>query len=652
MARLSHGEIISAPDDTQVGPSAAAGGRADAAPATVTEDLHNFDLMFPDLQDDPANLLPESTGTVKQLRLLGGVMVDPAPADDADEPGNSPIPAVYTYLGQFIDHDITLEKKSDETDIFAADLAPLPLHEVRTALHNTRSATLDLDSLYGEPAPTEPGNPARMDIGTVEPLGSTSPPTARPPRAVGDDRNDLPRKGRNAADPAVDREALIGDPRNDENTIISQLHVAFLKAHNKLVDDGHGFVEARRILRQHYQHVLGHDYRHRVCDKTVVSDVVTNGNRWFNPYAEPFFMPLEFSVAGFRFGHSMVRSGYDFNLNFNLSGGIPASLELLFTFTALSGQLGFGTAPTSGFPTLPDNWIVEWENLAGDNVPDGGMARSLDTRLAGPGNTALFSLNDATGADLPGLAAILSTRNLLRGYLLRMPTGQAVAAALGLPPLTAAEVTAAAGPDQEAALVSGGFDTRTPLWFYVLAEAKAKADGKHLGPVGSTIVAEVLVGLARRSSDSIMRIPGWLPGLPSLHPDRFELADLLRYAGVLAGGTPPNVYTVKAGDTLSGIARDELGSAGRWPEIFARNRAVISRPDRIFPGQKLYLPTGPALVPQLRFHVVAPGDTLSAIARDHLGDASRWPEIFALNGSVLTNPDVIIVGQVLQLPPK
>ncbi|OLT10855.1 hypothetical protein BJF78_28385 [Pseudonocardia sp. CNS-139] len=185
---------------------------------------------------------------------------------------------------------------------------------------------------------------------------------------------------------------------------------------------------------------------------------------------------------------------------------------------------------------------------------------------------------------------MLSARNLLRGYLLRMPTGQAVAATLGRTPLSSAELIAAAGPDQEAALTAGGFDTRTPLWFYVLAEAKALGnDGKRLGPVGSTIVAEVLVGLARRSADSIMRIPGWLPGLPSLHPGRFELADLLRYAGVLAGGPPATVYTVQAGDTLSGIAADRLGSAARWPEVFARNRAVLARPDRIFPGQRLYL---------------------------------------------------------------
>jgi nucleoid-associated protein YgaU len=657
MARLSHGKVVAETEEKQLrrvaSVVAADAATPDVVVATAPDDLHNFDFLFPELQDDPANLLPVSADTVARLKTLGAAMVDPNPADQADTAGNSPIPAVYTYFGQFVDHDITLEQGAvGAVGLVADDLAPLPVEEIRNGLQNTRSATLDLDSLYGAPAPTETANPARMHIGTVTSLNSQQLPEKRPPGK--DNDNDLPRKGRDASNPLVDREALIGDPRNDENTIISQLHVAFLKAHNRLVDEGRSFDEARRILRQHYQHVVVHDYLPRICDPTIVADIAANGNRWFNPFAEPFFMPVEFSAAAFRFGHTMVRAGYDFNLNFNLSGApgtVPASLEFLFTFSALSGQLGFGTAPPDGFDTLPDNWIVEWENVAGENVPPGGMARRFDTRLAGPGNTALFSLNDETGADFPGMAAMLSIRNLLRGYLLRMPTGQAVADALGLPALTADELKAAAGPDQEVALTEGSFLSRTPLWFYLLAEARAKGrGGDHLGPVGSTIVAEVLIGLARRSADSIMRIPGWLPGLPSLQSDRFELADLLRYARVLPGGAPPTLYVVKVGDTLSRIARDELGSAGRWPEIFARNRGVLGRPDRIFPGQVLNLPAGPPIVPQLRFHVVAPGETLSVIALEHLGDASRWPEIFTLNASLITNPDVITVGQVLKLP--
>ncbi len=94
---------------------------------------------------------------------------------------------------------------------------------------------------------------------------------------------------------------------------------------------------------------------------------------------------------------------------------------------------------------------------------------------------------------------------------------------------------AAANPGQVAALRDGGFQERTPLWYYVLAEAAARADGRHLGPVGSTIVAEVLIGLVRRSDDSILRgRRRWKPSLPSAERDEFTLADLLRFAGVLS----------------------------------------------------------------------------------------------------------------------
>ena len=109
---------------------------------------------------------------------------------------------------------------------------------------------------------------------------------------------------------------------------------------------------------------------------------------------------------------------------------------------------------------------------------------------------------------------------------------------------------------------------------------------------------------------------------------------------------------MQPGDTLTKIARAQLGEGSRWPEIFALNRTVIRHPDRIFPGQLLILPTGPAPQPQLRFYVVQRGDTLSKIAREQLGAADRWPEIFALNSDVLTNPDVIVVDQVLQLPAR
>jgi nucleoid-associated protein YgaU len=607
---------------------------------TPPVDVHDFDFMFPALQADADNLLPTSPDTVAQLKALGRTMVDEdVPGEDAS------IPAAYTYFGQFVDHDITLEVQPADipetvsgslVDLLADDMTPLGLGQIRNALRNFRSATLDLDSVYGLPAPRDPNNGAKMRLGEVTEVGG------RPPGKTDD--NDLPREPRREGNALHDRAALIGDPRNDENLIVSQMHVAFLKAHNELVDQGRSFDEARRVLRQHYQHVVIFDFlRKRVVGSDIVDDILLNGNRWFNALSEPFFMPLEFAVAAYRFGHTMVRAAYNFNLNFNFDSGIPATLELLFTFTALSGELG-------ELDTLPENWIIEWENIIGDD-PDVGKARRIDTKLAAIGGSALFNLQNLTGQpeEPQPDASRLAVRNLLRGYRLRIPTGQAVADFLGVPVMTAAQVEAAATtPEQVQALKAGEFSDRTPLWFYVLAEAKHHGADK-LGPVGGTIVAEVLIGLIRRSEDSILRLPGWFPSLPQATPGVFELQDLLRFAGVLPQRAAPKLYTVKRGDTLRRIARQELGDADRWTEIFVLNRAIIRHPDRILVGQILTLPDEP-MTPRPRIYVVRRGDTLSSIARAQLRNANRWPEIFALNRDILSDPDRIFPDQVLLLP--
>jgi nucleoid-associated protein YgaU len=594
-------------------------GFAVAAPAT----LQDFDFLFPELQDDPAKLLPRSATTVKRLKELGRTMVDPGAAT-----GDGTVPAIYTYFGQFVDHDITFETSSFQTaDLLAPGLGPLPVARIRDELKNLRTASLELDSLYGPPAPRDPANHAKLLVGKVTRLNGTQVPLKRPP-GKGDD-NDLPREPRNA-DPLRDRAARIGDPRNDENLIVAQLHLAFLKAHNRLVDQGRSFEEARRLVRRHYQHIVLHDFLKRVADPAIVDRVIAR-NRFYDALAEPFFLPLEFTVAGFRFGHTMVRDTYDFNLNFN-----PASLGLLFTFTALSGELG-------DFDTLPDNWIIQWERFV---APGGGRnkARRFDTKLA----DGLFNLQTVTGeVEQPADAANLAVRNLLRGYGLRMPTGQALAERLGLPALTADELEAAAASTRQAKVLrDSGFLQRTPLWYYLLAEARHHG-GQRLGPVGGTLVAEVLVGLVRRSEDSIMRSPGWVPSLPAAKPGRFDLADLLRFAKVVGGGAAPRTYKVRSGDTLSGIAAKQLGKADRWPELFVLNRARIRHRDRLSPGQVLTLPGATPISPRPELYKIKRGDTLSGIAARKLGDAGRWPEIARLNRDIVPDPDEIVPGQVL-----
>jgi hypothetical protein len=520
MPRLGHGAVVKL--ESLLRAHAELAERAAEVPlgfaVAKSVDLNDFDFMFPGLQHDPANLLPVSRATRDALVALGQSMHDTNPDDPA---GDSDIPAAYTYLGQFIDHDITLAAASATLDqLLSPDLEPLPLHQIRKDLRNARTATLDLDSVYSPPAPR---NGEKLTVGTVTPLGGTAPPLLRP--AGKDDFNDLPREPR-SSDIAHDRASLTGDPRNDENTIIGQLHTAFLRAHNALVDRGHTLSEARTLLRQHYQYMVLHDFLPRIADPRVVGRVLREGNSYFTTKKNKFFVPLEFTVAAYRFGHSMVRRSYNFNVNFNRSGQpgtTPATLQLLFTFTALSGQLGFA----AGTDTLPDNWIAEWERM----VDAGGQfdrARGVDTRLVEP----LFELRRVDGSPELGDGARLAVRNLLRGYLLRIPVGQAVARAVDQVPLTAAQIEAAVPPGQAQALRDGNLLERTPLWFYLLAEAAHHARGQHLGPVGSIIVAEVLLEMVRRSEDSILAVPQWEPTLGA--NGRFTLPDLLRLAGVLS----------------------------------------------------------------------------------------------------------------------
>ena len=155
-----------------------------------------------------------------------------------------------------------------------------------------------------------------MKIGPVERLNDTNPPFARPPGKS--DANDLPRQGR-SEDPSTDRAALIGDPRNDENLIVSQLHLAFLKAHNGLVDEiGGDFDSVRSEMRRRYQRIVLTDFLAKVCDPAVLSDVMANGPRnWRITDGGDLFMPVEFAAAAYRFGHSMVRTLYDYNINFS-----------------------------------------------------------------------------------------------------------------------------------------------------------------------------------------------------------------------------------------------------------------------------------------------------------------------------------------------
>jgi hypothetical protein len=480
MKRVTHGEMLTLETD------------GDGLNSDLAHKTWPFGYMFPELQLDDANLLEPSLKTVTNLRQLGDAMKDPGEVI----PG-IPIPAIHTFFGQFVVHELTLERGS--ASIQLKDPKVLPLDEVAKKIVNSRSPDLDLDSVYGPNldgmlSPRDSCIPAKMLLHEVEPFGGL--PSGK------DIWNDFPR--------LPDGTPLIGDLRNDENIITGQLHVAFLRAHNALVDRGYGFEEARKLLRQHYQWIVLDDFLERIADPNIVKLIRHRGARFFNPPRRAFFIPLEFSVAAFRFGHSKVRASYD-GFNEKNSGG---GLDQLFR-------------PRR---RLTDDWIIEWPSFLDPENPK-RFPRPLDTSLT-PKLLELPPLTQPGQDPEPNLAI----RNLLRGYILRMPTGQAVARAMakqGILPMKEDQIESVAKeiPGQFETLKGTEFLTKTPLWFYILAEAAFYSRGHHLGPVGSTIVAEVLIGVLRKSTDSILSDPQWSPTLGDTS-GKFDLEDLLKLAGV------------------------------------------------------------------------------------------------------------------------
>jgi len=459
-------------------------------------ELTNYDYLFQQSADDPATKLDPTASTIAGLRALGAAMRD----DGAEAP--SGIPAAYTYLGQFVDHDITLLAESDliRDELLTQDLfQPIQTSDLRSNIKNTRTATFDLDSVYDN-APTDNG---LLKIGQTSPVGNKPP-------GKGTD-NDLPRAGGVPVPDGKHRKALIGDARNDENLIVAQLHLAFLKFHNAIqTQTGMSFDDAKRTVRQHYQWLILHDFLDRICDNQIVNDIRTNGNRFYNPSDDDFFIPIEFTTAAYRFGHSMIRTNYNINANF-----LPATLTQLFQFTGLSGDM-------AGLDTLPENWIIEWDNLLPFNANKDDKAMKINTHLT----VILQQLPNQRA----GILQSLAKRNLLRGYLLNIPVGQALASE-ALDPgdvLTPAQILGNANAEERQILENNNFHVKTPLWYYILAEAAIQQNGDRLGKLGSVIVGETIVGLIARSKDSILQIPGWQPTLAN----PFTLESLIDVAGL------------------------------------------------------------------------------------------------------------------------
>ncbi len=443
--------------------------------------------------------------------------------------------AGYTYLGQFIDHDLTFDPVSN----LQRDNDP-------SALVNFRTPRFDLDSLYGSGPDDQPYlyNKDRASF-----LVAQGQP------AAGED--DLPRNSHGRA--------IIGDPRNDENAIVSQLHLAFLKYHNAVVKElwnqvapAEVFERARTIVRWHYQWIVLKEFLPLVAGSEHVEDVLTlrpfepvwnqpvpAGGTWrlrlrFFEWDNEPFMPLEFSGAAFRFGHSMVRSQYVLNEE-TASPGIP-----LFDPRRPDDPEALDL---KGFRRRPNRMRIQWRNFFPFQTPPAApilRARPIDTFLERP----LSLLPEQLVDDKDAIRRSLPVRNRLRGKALGLPSGQAVARAMGIPesailgagtpaPITSRGIANGNAADLGGTRVSLGdvqaaFREQMPLWYYILKEAEIVHGGARLGPVGGRIVAETMAGLLHADRFSFLNMePLWEPQA-GRHGCRqagnFGIADLLAHA--------------------------------------------------------------------------------------------------------------------------
>jgi len=523
--------------------------------------------------------LPPAVWSEDALRALGNAMVAAPEATDTipklpiapketdailqDDEENSGIPSGYTYFGQFIDHDITFDPASS-----------LQQQNDPDGLVDFRTPKLDLDCLYGRGPDDQP----YMFDGKRFRLGRSLFELDRPSK-----RRDLPRYD-DIDNPARPKRALIGDHRNDENVIVSQLHSTMLQFHNRLfdLDTSQSFEDVQQLVRWHYQWIVVNDYLVRICGEEVVDEILPHRNeampawekepklRFYKPRNDAF-MPIEFSAAAYRFGHSMVRPIY--RLNTVLKGGdnpfqatpdeIARGLDGRFFIFAGVQQRGL-----NGFDAFPKQWAIDWSlffDIDG-SAQLGGMRRvqpayKIDTSLVNPlGFLPEFSTVgpakppltveqlQAKAIDPERNPANLATRNLLRGMSMQLPSGQAVADAMGVPRVPDEQlfvgkaIVADLANSPKLIDLDANFAGNAPLWYYVLAEAqyewlvratgpegRGNAEPVRLGAVGKRIVAETLIGMLAADGRSYLRQnPNWQPVIDG-QPIR-TMGSLLQFA--------------------------------------------------------------------------------------------------------------------------
>lgn len=500
--------------------------------ATETYDyVHIFDEATP--ADMPSDAALIDLGDTMRPRPASHSEAYDCNADDAD----GVIPAGYTYLGQFIVHDMTY-------------LDPV------TASRNLRSPALDLDSVLPEIDPDQ-------FISKIPELGPAS-------LGLTSSQEDVRLTEDLRRDDEVYGKPIIADDRNDNFLPLSQSHLLLLKFYNAIAallgirwtpdlkPDDHRRV--REVWVKHFQYAVLHDYLPRIVGSETYRAVLQGKRAIVHPESFPRgaarqqcdddpWMPLEFATAFGRYGHSMIRHCYKPWNQKRVDEAVTVG-----DFMNVSYR-NSGDCLSSSGRAIPASWIHDWFYLLDfsgiKGAPAGQkpiMANLLDTNLAAPLGALPKRLLDNPGqpdppCPLPPSGDFnLAARTLMRVSWCHLKPAQdalkilnAHLTAIKAPPidaLTPHEICDATRTG-EAAVFKRHPELleKTPLWFYMLREAEKKACGRHLGPFGGRIVMETMHAAIEASSCSILDGTGWKPTLPRALCDQFTFADLVAFSG-------------------------------------------------------------------------------------------------------------------------
>ena len=364
---------------------------------------------------------------------------------------NKTLSVGYNIFGQFIVHDMT----SNPTSSFAPE---------DISLVNRLTMKLDLDAMYGGPSEQFYYHENKFIYNDCD--------------------NDLPRNHLG--------KAMIPDPRNDENYIIAQMHLLFMKFHNKLIDfykptiaKANLFKFVKQQVIFHYQWLIVNDFLPRWVDNNIIEELFTGFNFDYKPDENPK-LPLEFAVAVGRTGHFIM----------------PSSIRIAYDLIIDESEIH---EFING--KLPE-YVIDWTNFFPMKYKEYeiNLCRKYDGKIS-HGLADMHHLPKPK--NLPSAKNNLLLRNLMRAQQFELGSGQDYAAQLNINPI----------PD----ILMKQYDTgnllelsnmfqETPLVLYAIKEAEIYKNGTQLTGVGGRIFAETILALLFKDNCSYLNTPSmWKP---------------------------------------------------------------------------------------------------------------------------------------------